>query len=369
METIAKSTNTYVQRRRKELYKDTVIKGRSWKPTTAAELRVFLGILIYIGVHKSPSIYDYFRNPESVEEMQPQHSTYKYMTTTRFEQLKRFIHISDPCGDELRGPGEKDWWFKLEPLTSTFQEASKRYYKPSSNLALDEIMIRCFARSHHTVKMPNKPIQQGYKIFALAERGSEQSQRRKREKGDLSPTAKMVIEMIQAVYSIYMDNYFNTVPLYKKLLEVSYGACGTARPTSGVPEILLELKNNHSKALPWGSLYAKVEDDILCLAWQDNNIVLGLSTLHSPTAFIAQKRKRPAKTSTNEALVRRVFGDEVIKELDIPAFINDYNHYMGAVDVSNQLRANYTVHRKTYRNWLPLFYFFIDAVVVNAFRI
>ena len=148
----------------------------------------------------------------------------------------------------------------------------------------------------------------------------------------------------EAFYSVYMDYYFNSVPLYRKLLNVGYSACKTACPNPGIPTVLQELKNNHSKALPWGSLYVKVEDDILCLAWQDNNIVLGLSTLHSPTGFIAQKRKWPAKTSTNGTLVRRVFGDKVIKELDIPVFINDYNYYMGAVDVSNQLQASYTVH-------------------------
>jgi hypothetical protein len=32
-------------------------------------------------------------------------------------------------------------------------------------------MIRGFGRSYHTFKMPNKPIQQGYKLFAIADQG------------------------------------------------------------------------------------------------------------------------------------------------------------------------------------------------------
>ena len=112
-----------------------------------------------------------------------------------------------------------------------------------------------------------------------------------------------------------------------------------------------------------------VEEDVLCFAWQDNSVVLALSTLHSPSDFVARERRRPAKTSTNGALVRKIFGEDVTKELDIPVFINDYNHYMGAVDQGNQLRASYTCHHKSYCNWLPLFYFFIDAAIVNAYQL
>ena len=110
-----------------------------------------------MGVHKSPAIKHYFEKTET----SPLHLTCNYMSHTRYEQLKRFIHISDPAGDELRPPGEKDWWFKLEPLASSFRAAAQQYYQPGPNLALHEFMICCFGRSHHTVKMPNKPIQQG----------------------------------------------------------------------------------------------------------------------------------------------------------------------------------------------------------------
>jgi hypothetical protein len=93
------------------------------------------------------------------------------MTRTRFEQLKRFLHISHPESDELRAAGSKDWWHKLEPLASCFHEAAQKFYTPGSHLSVDEIMVRCFERTLHTYKMLNKPIKQGYKIFALAEHG------------------------------------------------------------------------------------------------------------------------------------------------------------------------------------------------------
>jgi hypothetical protein len=111
---------------------------------------------------------------------------------------------------------------------------------------------------------------------------------------------------------------------------------------------------------------------VLCLAWQDNNIVLALSNIHTVDKaddFREKVRKRPAKTSTNRRIVRRVFGSNYAKELQIPCFINDYNHYMGGVDLANQFREAYETHKPTCRTWWPLFYWLIDVACINAYRL
>ena len=85
--------------------------------------------------------------------------------------------------------------------------------------------------------------------------------------------------------------------------------------------------------------------------------------------FREKVRRRPAKTSTNGRIVRRVFGDDHEKALQIPCFIDDYNQYMGGVDLANQFRESYKTHRPTFRNWWPLFYWLIDIACVNAYRL
>jgi hypothetical protein len=124
--------------------------------------------------------------------------------------------------------------------------------------------------------------------------------------------------------------------------------------------------------LEWNTLFVQVVDNTLCLTWQDNNIVLALSTIHTihtANDFIARQRKRPAKTSTSARIVRPVFGDNPIKELEIPVFINDYNYNMGGVDIANQLRESFETHRATLRTWWPLFYWLIDVTVINSYRL
>jgi hypothetical protein len=233
--------------------------------------------------------------------------------------------------------------------------------------------------------MPNKPITQGYKVFGVADHGYLYNFIwSSREKGlvdiVLQPTLtktgclvkKLALSLPRPRLTIYMDNYFTSIPLFTELRALEYSAVGTTRPHKDLPSEFKQLKDRFSTKLEWNTLLAQVVDNTLCLAWQDNNIVLALSnvhTVHKAEDFREKIRKRPAKTSTNGRIVRQIFGSDPTKELEIPVFIDDYNHYMGGVDLANQYRAVYETHRTTLRNWWPLFYWLIDITVVNAFRL
>jgi hypothetical protein len=57
---------------------------------------------------------------------------------------------------------------------------------------------------------------------------------------------------------------------------------------------------------------------MFCLAWQDNNIILALSNVHTidkAEDFKEKARKRLAKTSTNKRIIRKVFGSDHTKSL------------------------------------------------------
>ena len=56
-------------------------------------------------------------------------------------------------------------------------------------------------------------------------------------------------------------------------------------------------------------------------------------------------------------------------ELVIPRYIDDYNYNIGGVDIADQHRAAYSSQRKALRNWIPTWYWMVDSVVVNAFKI
>ena len=67
------------------------------------------------------------------------------------------------------------------------------------------------------------------------------------------------------------------------------------------------------------------------MGWRDNNLVLFATTIGDPTARVIRKRKRPNKLKSGAARTREAFGDEIIKDMEIPVLIDEYNHHMGGV--------------------------------------
>ena len=79
-------------------------------------------------------------------------------------------------------------------------------------------------------------------------------------------------------------------------------------------------------------------------------MVLFISTVSTGIETIKRERRRPIKSATNANTSRKVFGDSATKKLLIPAFINDYNHFIGGVDQADQLRSYYNTQRRHNKN-------------------
>ena len=59
----------------------------------------------------------------------------------------------------------------MDPLLEAVHQASSKYYTPQMNISINEVMIRFHGRSRDTFKMPNKLIDEGYKVFCLVDCG------------------------------------------------------------------------------------------------------------------------------------------------------------------------------------------------------
>ena len=89
------------------------------------------------------------------------------MSQYRFEQIKRYLHVSNHETDQ-----SGDYVFhKLEPLWSHIRNACEERWDPGFKISVDEMMIICQGRSSETVRMKNKPIPAGFKVWAAAQGG------------------------------------------------------------------------------------------------------------------------------------------------------------------------------------------------------
>ena len=257
-------------------------------------------------------------------------------------------------------------------------------------------MIRFYGRSRDTFKMPNKPINEGYKAFCLADRSYifdfRMVSRSEPTPGvedinNLSSTSSTVFSLAMSlpykhkVFTIYMDNFFCNVPLFLKLRKFGIGACGTARQnSSGFPEELRVGKTlTGNQKLDYHFLTGtKVgatvgNGGVLAILWMDNTPVTMLTTVHNihgSKSHVTTDRKRPRDTSSNAAGVRQLYGpNEFVKPLSIPTCIDDYNQFMGGIDIADQYRSYYTTQLIARRNWLPIFFWLLDTALLNSFII
>ena len=142
-ETITTNTNRYAAIQRIHASKEGM---REWTNLLVDELYVFIGAIIYMGIHEEPDASMYWNTDFNKG---PLYTIPSYMSLRRYQQIKRYCHISCHQSDQSAGyhlPSNKRWWYKLEPLASSLQASFQQYYAPSSEVSIDELMVRCFGR-------------------------------------------------------------------------------------------------------------------------------------------------------------------------------------------------------------------------------
>ena len=105
-QTMSSNTNLYAQQKRSETLPST--GGRDWHDVTPRELRIWIGILIYMGLFsgKSAAAREFWLHAQH----HPTHHINKFMSQTRFEQIKRYFHLSNPEEDQAESStGHRLW--------------------------------------------------------------------------------------------------------------------------------------------------------------------------------------------------------------------------------------------------------------------
>ena len=238
--------------------------------------------------------------------------------------------------------------------------------------------------------MPSKPIEQGFKFHCLADHGyiwdflptsNQAGPDPVPSIEGITPTGEIVYHLLgqlpQPMYWVaYLDNFYTTIPLLGRLRhDYRIGGCGTARPSSaGFPADLKIPKQNIAKFEYHSSKARVVTDPIFnqqvgVLLWFDNAPVTIMTTVHRLDAEVLRNRKRPGKKSTNAKRAREAFGEDQQKEMPIPVCFDEYNHHMGGVDITDQLRSYYDTQLTSFRTWWPMMFWGLDTMATNAYLI
>ncbi|XP_068122476.1 piggyBac transposable element-derived protein 4-like [Hyperolius riggenbachi] len=154
---------------------------------------------------------------------------------------------------------------------------------------------------------------------------------------------KQYIPSKRSRYGVKLYKRKHSVPLFKYLFSAQTPACGTVRANrKGLPPQVL------TKKLTSGETYSNRNNELLALKFKDKRDVFILTTIHSE--------------ATTPVVSRRV-------TVNKPVAIVDYNRFMGAVDLADQVLAPYKIDRKRKAWYKKVALYLMQVSIHNAFLI
>lgn len=338
-------TNIYGQ---SLLSKSTARKARikSWKPLCQVEFEKFLALLYMMGQIKVPEISQYWK--KSAIYNFPTFSS--VMPRDRFQIILRALHFgrNPQPGD----PVPTDPLYKIRPLFDIFHENMQNIYYPKRELSLDESLLLWRGRLYFRQYIPNKRHKYGIKIYLLTQTnglvlkmhvytGSQDPEIGGKGHAE-KVVKKLLLDFTGVGHAVFMDNFYNSVPLVKDLLDKNTYVTGTLRKSRvGNPQVVINAK------VKKGEVFQQFSPDGICvMKYHDKRDIFMISSEHD-----GSKKTIVVKGRTIEK----------------PHIILDYNAAMCGVDRSDQLAAYYPCERKTLRWSAKLGIHVFHTIINNSY--
>jgi hypothetical protein len=252
---------------------------------TEEEMRVFLGINIFMGYHRLPAMRDYWKTDRDLH-VPVVAST---MPRRRFEKIRKYLHFSNNAIQPSRNSRKFDRAFKVRPLFCHFNAAFTEAYSFEEIVSVDEHMVKFQGMNSMKQYMKGKPIPWGFKewLLAAAKSGYVYIMDIYTGKGSSSTMGigeSVVLHLTQSLSGtncvVGMDNYFTSLPLLRQLHAKSIRAIGTIRPNrKGLPSGAKECRKMKEDEI---RAYVSADGKLSVCAWRDMRPVIVASNYTDP---------------------------------------------------------------------------------------
>ena len=228
-------------------------------------------------------------------------------------------------------------------------------YQPAENISIDEGMLLWRGRLRFRVYCPLKPTKYGIKSYILSESTTGYCYTMKPYCGvscTLQNTVAFLIDGLEGYgYRLWMDNYYNSVEMCRRLLSNKIHCAGTLCVNRGEPKSIRDVTVSD---LAVGKTVSRHNEDVMILAWRDKRIVRMITTHHQDEMKTVQVRQK---------------GHSDRVEQQKPSCVVAYNDLMSGVDHLDQKISYYPFIRKTAK-WSSKFVVYLFQIaLVNAFVI
>ena len=91
--------------------------GKAWHATTPAEIKLYIHIMIVMGIHRLPEYGMYWSSDDKLRVA----GIPDVMGKTRYEKLSKYFHLNDSRTQPARGHEDYDPLYKIRPMLDMVQ--------------------------------------------------------------------------------------------------------------------------------------------------------------------------------------------------------------------------------------------------------
>ena len=147
---------------------------------------------------------------------------------------------------------------------------------------------------------------------------------------------------------VFFDHFFKSPALLVKLLEIGIYVTGTVWANQKNMPVLKHDKDMKHSEYDWFS-----SNHLSAIKWMDNTSVIILSNYFNP--------------KETKQIERRVRGSKDKVKVTCPSVIQEYNQFMGGVDLSDEMKVTYEVDCwSKFHFYLCIFFDFLDIAILNS---
>lgn len=317
------------------------------------ELKVFLGINIVMTYIHYPRLRMYWSSVRALRF----DLIADAISVNRFEEIQRYLHFVD--NENILDDDKQNRFWKLKPIIDSLHDSFHKGQENEEHLAIDEMMIPFKGKHSAKQYIKNKPKKWGFKMWVRASRQGyvycfELYSGKKSVSSPLGPVADTVLGLCHDIkgknHKLFMDNFFTSLPLLKKLKEDNIYVLGTVRINRARDAAV---KLVPGKLLNRGMCSVTTScDNISVLRWKDNREVHTVSTYAA--AFPEGEVKRYDRKLRSVVMIPRPFA------------IKEYNSFMGGVDMADRMIAHYPHGLKSKKWYLRIFFHLLNVSIINA---
>ena len=283
-EQIAIETNRYAAQFLQDKVLPAKSRFRKWVATTANEVRIFMALILAMGLISQLDVTDYWTtHPVTSTPFFP-----ACMARDRFLLILTFLHLNDNTHYIPRGQENYDPLFKLGNIFKLIVSSFGNAYYPHQQLALDEGMVPWRGNLSFRVYNPDKPTKYGIKAYMICDATNGYCSRFKLYTGKPSTppsrngaTYDLTMDLLRGYFGrghiLYCDNYYSSPQLFLDLWRLGLGATGTVRSNrKGVPQLIKGMRVPRK-----GDIAVANCGTLSITKYHDSKVVLMLTTVSS----------------------------------------------------------------------------------------